>query len=150
MPTFPSGCIRKAPWNYKGLKQKLKLKGIHSVSYLLWFSSGRSRQSAPGRLGILCHIPIDKVLDASLLTDGRSPIVSLTVSDLNEARQAVLLTAVLWSNLFIPKKPCKRTMHNKQKLEKEKKKNDVRNNSLQMASEEQKRADENVLRPYGL
>ncbi|KAL2458411.1 hypothetical protein Fot_55681 [Forsythia ovata] len=133
MPTFPSGCIRKAPWNYKGLKQKLKLKGIHSVSYLLWFSSGRSRQSAPGRLEF--SIPIDKVLDASLLTDGRSPIVSLTV---------------LWSNLFIPKKPCKRTMHNKQKLEKEKKKNDVRNNSLQMASEEQKRADENVLRPYGL
>ncbi|KAL2480012.1 UDP-glycosyltransferase 75C1 [Abeliophyllum distichum] len=66
-------------------------------------------------------IPIDKVLDASLPTDGRSPIVFLTV---------------LLSNLFIPKKPCERTMRNKQKLEEEKKKNDVRNNSLHMASEE--------------
>ncbi|KAL2479054.1 Factor of DNA methylation 1 [Forsythia ovata] len=38
------------------------------------------------------------------------------------------------------------TEREKQKLEEEKQKNDVRNNALQMASKEQKRADENVLR----
>ncbi|XP_021906356.1 factor of DNA methylation 1-like [Carica papaya] len=38
------------------------------------------------------------------------------------------------------------TEREKQKLDEDKKKNDVRNNSLQMASIEQKKADENVLR----
>ncbi|KAK3021814.1 hypothetical protein RJ639_047169 [Escallonia herrerae] len=38
------------------------------------------------------------------------------------------------------------TEREKQKLDEDKKKNDVRNNSLQMASMEQKKADENVLR----
>ncbi|CAK9186820.1 unnamed protein product [Ilex paraguariensis] len=38
------------------------------------------------------------------------------------------------------------TERERQKLDEEKKKNDVRNNSLQMASMEQKKADENVLR----
>ncbi|KAL3511962.1 hypothetical protein ACH5RR_024679 [Cinchona calisaya] len=38
------------------------------------------------------------------------------------------------------------TERERQKLDEEKKKNDVRNNALQMASEEQRKADENVLR----